>query len=403
MYMKKSFSLLSLSLSLIICTALSPAIASASILGNIFHTSDTDFNGTTSQTAISGGSVGLGQWSCGQNITYNGYAYPTVLIGTQCWLAENLQTTLKPDGSALTSYCYSPGGCASPWGRLYDWNVTMNGATTATGCGAKIQGICPSGWHIPSDYTGCANDDFYLLSTYLGGDSVSGGHMKETGTAHWSSGNTGDNNSGFTGVGAGRWDGSSFVQRPDSGYFQTSFQNDGSSAFVRSLYYSTTSLYRSSAIMKTNGLSVRCVKDNLNPSYYSSGTYTSTIFQRAQVASWGNLNWNAIINTNTALTIKVRTCSAPDCSDCSGTTCAWSYCGNVDTGAAQGGAGVPLNSGSPNCVYNTQKYIQYQATLTSSDGVNTPYLNDILLDYQYNPDTSTMSGFVKFFGSITFK
>ena len=87
-----------------------------------------------------------------------GNAYPTVNIGTQTWMQQNLRVTVAPDGSPVTSYVYNnEEENAETYGRLYTWNVAMNGSTEE---GAR--GLCPAGWHIPSD------DEWKVLEMYLG-------------------------------------------------------------------------------------------------------------------------------------------------------------------------------------------------------------------------------------------
>jgi len=129
-----------------------------------------------------------------------------------------------------------------------------------------------------------------------------------------------------------------------------------------------------------------------NGSYYSSGSYTSLPIQRAQVASWGNLTYSAPNLNGQGLGIKVRTCASSDSGVCDGYH-SWGSCTAITSGNA-------LSTGG--CVSNNDKFIQYQANFTS-DTTNTAYLDDITLDYFYNPDTSIISGVVKFFGSIIFK
>jgi uncharacterized protein (TIGR02145 family) len=194
---------------------------------------------------------------CGDMLAYNGDNYTTVKMpatyGSQCWLGENLRTTKKPDGvTGITTYC-NPSGCDSPWGRLYTWTTAMNGSTTATGCGAKIQGICPSGWHIPSDYTSCSGDDF----PGLGSDS---GPLKQAGTTNWTSPNTGATNaSNLTVYPAGYWS-SAFYYRGNYGIFWSSAEFNGANTFDRTLSYNDANFYRSYD-SKGYGVSVRCVKD----------------------------------------------------------------------------------------------------------------------------------------------
>jgi uncharacterized protein (TIGR02145 family) len=83
----------------------------------------------------------------GTVVDIDGNVYATVTIGNQTWFAENLKVTKSPDGNSITSYCYNElvANCEN-CGRLYTWNVAMNGSTTE-----KAQGLCPDGWHIPTD------------------------------------------------------------------------------------------------------------------------------------------------------------------------------------------------------------------------------------------------------------
>ncbi|MBI4648201.1 MAG: hypothetical protein HY738_16860 [Bacteroidia bacterium] len=130
--------------------------------------------------------------------------YNTVLIGTQCWMAENLNfgtminsTTggqFQTDNAVIEKYCYSNNSAnCSTYGGLYEWNEMMQYNPSDAGNPGTTQGICPSGWHIPTDA------ELTTLTDYLGGESVAGGKMKEIGTTHWTSPNTGaTNESGCT-------------------------------------------------------------------------------------------------------------------------------------------------------------------------------------------------------------
>lgn len=199
-------------------------------------------------------------------LDYNGDTYSLVGIGSQCWFAENLRTTKKPDGTDIgaLAYCY-PGGCGSPWGRLYNWNTAMNGSTTATSIGAKIQGICPGGWHIPSDYSADPTDDFQKLLNYLGGASVAGGALKRTETpTYWDSPNVGaTNSSGFSAVAT------SYVvpmASPHYGYatdntdIWTSVESSSTEGTYNYIETYSTAVIRNVA-PKTFGLSIRCIKN----------------------------------------------------------------------------------------------------------------------------------------------
>ncbi|MDO8668613.1 MAG: FISUMP domain-containing protein [bacterium] len=215
--------------------------------------------------------------ACGSSCTYNGDVYSTILMsatyGSGCWFKENLNTTKKPDGvTPITRYCYgSANGCTSPWGGLYDWDTAMNGATTAVACGEKIQGICPSGWHIPSDYDSpnCPTDDFQALGS-------DGGALKHTGIPPWNSPNTGATNaSGWTGYPAGRYFGGSFFNRGSNGYSWSSTQKTASNAYYRYLNYDDAAFNRSYSYSKLNGFSVRCVKDDATTGTITSGVVRS--------------------------------------------------------------------------------------------------------------------------------
>ncbi|MCX6792878.1 MAG: prepilin-type N-terminal cleavage/methylation domain-containing protein [Candidatus Falkowbacteria bacterium] len=118
-----------------------------------------------------------GTFSCGQNITdRDGYVYTTVQIGPQCWMKQNLRTKTKPNGVAMTNSisdnilinsersCPAVSGSTIPgteddcaaYGALYTWAAVMNG-TIIPG----TQGICPDGWHVPTDA------EFGVLEQYV--------------------------------------------------------------------------------------------------------------------------------------------------------------------------------------------------------------------------------------------
>ena len=87
-----------------------------------------------------------------------GNIYPTVMIGEQVWMQENLRVKVAPDSSAIVSYVYNDDPeNAMTYGRLYTWDVAMNGSMAE-----KAQGICPVGWHIPSD------SEWKTLEVFLG-------------------------------------------------------------------------------------------------------------------------------------------------------------------------------------------------------------------------------------------
>ncbi|MCX6286642.1 MAG: hypothetical protein NTY96_05965 [Bacteroidetes bacterium] len=136
--------------------------------------------------------------------------------------------------------------------QLYQWNEMMQYTTTE-----GTQGICPGGWHLPTDahWSG--------LTSSLAGQSVAGGKMKETGHAHWTAPNTGaSNSSGFKALpgGAKNYIGGTFGDLTNIGFFWSSSQNFSTSSWVRQLGYNTAAADRID-YMKTFGFSVRCIRN----------------------------------------------------------------------------------------------------------------------------------------------
>lgn len=88
---------------------------------------------------------------CGTLVDYDGHLYQTVVIGTQCWMRDNLRTTHYADGTTV-SY-QNPGSSESEtqtFGLLYQIGTAMHGASSSTNNPSGVQGICPDGWHLPS-------------------------------------------------------------------------------------------------------------------------------------------------------------------------------------------------------------------------------------------------------------
>ncbi len=171
----------------------------------------------------------------------DGNNYATVQIGSgksvQTWMAENLNY------STGNSWCYDNNSSnCNTYGRLYDWQTAL--------------GACPSGWHLPT------NAEWTALTDILGGDSLAGGKMKETGTAYWLSPNTGaTNNSGFTALPGGfrDYDYSSFGSLTYSTGFWSSTET-WSDAWILGLSYDNGAVNRIYDC-KPDGYSARCIKD----------------------------------------------------------------------------------------------------------------------------------------------
>jgi uncharacterized protein (TIGR02145 family) len=198
---------------------------------------------------------------CGDPVTFDGYSYATVEIGDQCWFSENLRSDHYLNGDAIPgnldnaawstteagaqAYYLNEAVNLSEYGRLYNWYAVDD-----------ARGLCPSGWHVPSD------DEYTTLTDFLGGTSVAGGKMKEAGTTHWNSPNIGaDNSSGFTAVASGfRIITGEFGNLLANGYFWSSSPSDGN-AWYRRLYSYGASVDRSYYYSHRNGFAVRCVGD----------------------------------------------------------------------------------------------------------------------------------------------
>ncbi|MCF8372510.1 MAG: PKD domain-containing protein [Bacteroidales bacterium] len=199
-------------------------------------------------------------FNCGDSIAdIDGNYYNTVLIGNQCWMEENLNTTHDASGNSITRYCYNnETDSCDIYGGLYTWYTMMNGQSSSSIVPSGVQGICPEGWHIPSD------QEWTNLTDYLGGLSVAGGKLKEQGTNYWNSPNTGaTNSSGFTGLPGGHKNsgGGTYVNMGGGANWWSTTQG-GLGAWYRAIQYNDSVVFRYSN-SKTYGFSIRCIKDSI--------------------------------------------------------------------------------------------------------------------------------------------
>ena len=207
--------------------------------------------------------------------------YKTKVIGTQTWMAENLNYAVKG------SKCYGEGGkvligwdednnpitktllpaevqanCVK-YGRLYDWSTAMDlpSSCNESSCSGQIQskhrGICPSGWHIPSD------DDWDILMNHVGGYETAGTKLKAT--SGWNENGNGTDEFGFSALpGGGGNSGGNFGYVGDGGNWWSASEDEGERgsyyAYRQVMYY-----YRSivdwDSNRKSDLLSVRCLQD----------------------------------------------------------------------------------------------------------------------------------------------
>ena len=183
--------------------------------------------------------------------TYEGQVYNTVLIGSQCWMKENLSY------AAGNSWCYDNNSSnCDTYGRLYDWATIMNGEFTSNEIPSGVQGICPPGWHIPSD------GEWDILINYLGGSTVAGGKMKEAGFTHWYSPNTdATNESGFTALPGGfRSSSSGFTNLGEISWFWSCTNYSFYYGWSRVMDNVSSNVIRYGS-GKDYGYSLRCIKD----------------------------------------------------------------------------------------------------------------------------------------------
>lgn len=183
---------------------------------------------------------------------------PRITICDQVWMVKNLDVTTYRNGDEIPqvtdpavwatlttgAWCYANNDPANGpvYGKLYNWHAVND-----------PRGLAPAGWHIPTDA------EWTVLTDCLGGVAIAGGKMKETGTLHWVAPNSdATNSSGFTALpGSGRG-----IVRPlgQGAYWWSSTSYTLTTAWPRALVGGTPFVFRTSSV-KTNGFSVRCVKD----------------------------------------------------------------------------------------------------------------------------------------------
>ncbi|MFN5620843.1 MAG: FISUMP domain-containing protein [Flavobacteriales bacterium] len=211
------------------------------------------------------------------NLTYGtmtdqeGNVYNTIVIGTQEWMAENLNTSTYRNGDAIPNLSYpswyttisgawayynNDSSYACPFGKLYNWYACVD-----------ARHLCPVGWHVPTDA------EWTVLTNYLGGEAVAGGKMKTIGTIEasnglWNEPNLGANNSmGFSGLPGGfRFNDAESYDFGNWGYWWSSSANyNGGNvpygAWTRFLSTNNSVLYKSGTYPLAAGMSVRCLRD----------------------------------------------------------------------------------------------------------------------------------------------
>ena len=203
---------------------------------------------------------------------YDGNVYKTIIIGNQEWMAENLKATHYADGTPIlhvtgdatwgalpdndadtaSAYCWYNDSIEykDQYGALYTYAAATNGDNS----GSDVQGVCPTGWRLPSDA------DWDTLVDAVGGSSVAGDILKAT--SGWNDDGNGTDDIGFAALPCGRRDHRDgwFIYAGSHGYWWSATEDSDTYARARSMNSSSTQV-NSTYYHKSYGYSVRCVRD----------------------------------------------------------------------------------------------------------------------------------------------
>ena len=224
-------------------------------------------------------------FNCGDQISdYDGNTYNTVQIGSQCWMKENLKTTHYADGTIIPfvpdsaqwsflsssdiAYCYYDNDFANInlYGLLYTWPAVMNGNNSSDSIPSGVQGICPVGWHLPSDeewkmLEGFTDsqfgypDPYWNQTVWIGYDA--GNKLKST--TGWLT-NSGTDDFGFNGLPGGfRFNDGSFQHAMEYAYFWSSTEQSGNVVWYHGLGHNTLGAIAHSTGHNDYAMSIRCV------------------------------------------------------------------------------------------------------------------------------------------------
>ena len=213
-------------------------------------------------------------WSCGEDLVFEGHTYATVQINGQCWFAENLRSTSYANGDAIAgnlndpawsttssggratfgegaSVCYgpAPGGDAcneafslASYGRLYNWHAVNDS-----------RGLCPSGWHVPSD------GEWTTLTDGIGG-ALNAGNTLKAGSGWFNNGNGASPNGFDAFPGGQRMNAGNFQGAGTDAFFWTSTALSSVQVWFRSMGWNLPEVVRNPA-EKNVGMSIRCLKN----------------------------------------------------------------------------------------------------------------------------------------------
>ena len=194
--------------------------------------------------------------------TRDGQSYRTVQIGSQVWMAQNLN--YAGTGTTVgTCFNNSNDSCAK-YGRLYTWTEAMAGASSSSTTPSGIQGVCPSEWHVPSD------DEWTTIQTFVNpSNTITGSKLKST--SGWLPDEVGPGNGtdyyGFRALPGGvRTDMGAFKSVDSVGFWWSTTVMSGSTngAYSRAIYNDENldaALYVSQNDIRNQGYSVRCISN----------------------------------------------------------------------------------------------------------------------------------------------
>jgi uncharacterized protein (TIGR02145 family) len=185
----------------------------------------------------------------------DGTKYVYVNIGTQTWMAENLR--YSAEGSKCGNYddnSLSDANTANcdTYGRIYNWSTAMNGSTSSAKNPSGVQGVCPAGWHLPSDA------EWTTLTNFVGGETTAGTKLKAD-SPLWKSNGKGTDEVGFSALPGGRYYSAIFGGVGFYGDWWSATEYNASSAYSRDMFYGGD--VHGGHFDKTDLYSVRCVQD----------------------------------------------------------------------------------------------------------------------------------------------
>ena len=221
-----------------------------------------------------------GDGICGTVKDYDGNEYDVVKLGNQEWMAQNLRTTHYANGTSIplgssasttTAYRYCPDNNStnvSKYGYLYNWKAVMGNSSSSSSNPSHVQGICPNGWHVPSDaeWTELRNyvqsSGFYIVTS--GSVAKALASTEDWNPPYDSYNDVGvvgyhcdrNNSTGFSALPAGTYDG----DRNSYGEFGDITRFWSATEINYYIFFVDYDLVGSGS-QKSDGLSVRCVKD----------------------------------------------------------------------------------------------------------------------------------------------